>query len=67
MTDDRVTITPLTDGPLEVKGAVRINASDGTEIREADTVYLCRCGTSQKKPYCDGSHKKDGFVSTVEA
>lgn len=67
MTDDRVTITPLTDGPLEVKGAVRINASDGTEIREADTVYLCRCGASQKKPYCDGSHKKDGFVSTVEA
>lgn len=67
MSDERVTITPLTDGPLEVKGAVRVNASDGTEIREADSVYLCRCGASEKKPYCDGSHKKAGFVSDVPA
>jgi len=67
MSDDRVDITPLADGPLEVKGPVRVNASDGTEIKEADSVYLCRCGASQKKPYCDGSHKKIGFVSDVTA
>lgn len=67
MSDDRVSITPLTDGPLEVKGGVRVNASDGAEIREADTVYLCRCGASEKKPFCDGSHKRVGFTSTVEA
>jgi CDGSH-type Zn-finger protein len=65
MSDDRVSITPLKDGPLEVKGAVRVNASDGTEIREADTVYLCRCGGSSKKPFCDGTHKKIGFTSDV--
>lgn len=67
MSEDRVSITPLKDGPLEVKGAVRVNASDGTEIKEADTVYLCRCGASNKKPFCDGTHKKIGFVSDVEA
>ena len=53
-----VSITPLVDGPLEVSGACRVNASDGTEIRSADKVYLCRC---------DGSHKKIGFVSDVKA
>lgn len=64
---ERVSITPLKDGPLEVKGAVRVNASDGTEIKEAESVYLCRCGASEKKPYCDGSHKRIGFVSDVQA
>ncbi len=67
MSDERVSITPLKDGPLEVKGAVRVNASDGAEIKEADTVYLCRCGASNKKPFCDGTHKKIGFTSDVEA
>ena len=62
-----VSITPLVDGPLEVAGHCRVNASDGTEIRTADKVYLCRCGGSGKKPFCDGSHKKIGFVSNVEA
>ncbi len=62
-----VSITPLVDGPLEVSGDCRVNASDGTEIRSADKVYLCRCGASEKKPFCDGSHKKIGFVSNVEA
>lgn len=62
-----VSITPLVDGPLEVAGPCRVNASDGTEIRSADKVYLCRCGASEKKPFCDGSHKKIGFVSNVEA
>lgn len=62
-----VSITPLPNGPLEVKGDVRVNASDGTEIKSADSVYLCRCGASGNKPFCDGSHKKIGFESTVEA
>jgi CDGSH iron-sulfur domain-containing protein 3 len=67
MSDERVTITPLTDGPLEVKGPVRVNGSDGEQIREADSVYLCRCGASEKKPFCDGSHKRIGFTSVVDS
>lgn len=57
-----VTITPLPDGPLEVSGEVAITAPDGTVIREAAKSYLCRCGASEKKPFCDGSHKRVGFT-----
>jgi CDGSH-type Zn-finger protein len=66
MSDERVRITPTVDGPLEVAGPVTITASDGTTIREADKVYLCRCGASARKPFCDGSHKRVEFTSTVE-
>lgn len=66
MSDERVRITPTVDGPLEVVGPVTITASDGTTIRETDKVYLCRCGSSQRKPFCDGSHKRVEFTSTVE-
>ena len=63
MSDDaNVTLTPLSDGPLEVAGEVRIVASDGTVIQETGKAYLCRCGQSAKKPFCDGSHKRVGFT-----
>ena len=63
MSDSPVKITALTDGPLEVSGAVEILASDGTVIKETDKSYLCRCGHSAKKPFCDGAHKKEGFTA----
>jgi CDGSH-type Zn-finger protein len=61
-----VTITPTTDGPLEVKGEVRIEAPDGILIRETSKAYLCRCGHSRSKPFCDGSHKRVGWTETGE-
>ena len=51
-------ITPTTDGPLEVDGEATIVAPDGTVIKETTKTYLCRCGASQSKPFCDGSHKR---------
>lgn len=42
----------LKDGPLKI-------TSDGEE-----PVFLCRCGKSANKPYCDGSHGKAGWTST---
>lgn len=65
--DESVTITPLADGPLQVSGEVRIVAADGTVIQETAKAYLCRCGASAKKPYCDGSHKRVGFTDPGEA
>lgn len=61
-----VRITPLTDGPLEVEGDVQIVAPDGTVIREASKAYLCRCGHSRNKPFCDGSHKREGWTEASE-
>ena len=63
MSDSPVTITALTDGPLEVSGHVRVDAADGTVLKEAERVFLCRCGASENKPFCDGSHKRVGFTA----
>lgn len=59
----KITITSLTDGPYEVVGEVDILAADGTLVKETSKSYLCRCGHSAKKPFCDGAHKKEGFTA----
>ena len=59
---DAVTITPYRDGPLLVRGPIRLVAADGSPIPcDRDPVALCRCGKSQLKPFCDGTHKLIGF------
>lgn len=63
MSEDNVTITPLTDGPNEVAGGVVVKDEAGNVIKEADKVYLCRCGFSANKPFCDGAHKREGWTS----
>lgn len=51
-------ITPYRDGPLLVRGPVRIQNQDGGEIVvEREIVALCRCGKSRMRPLCDGTHK----------
>ena len=59
----KVTITTLTDGPLQVAGEVQILAADGTVIKETSKSFLCRCGHSANKPFCDGAHKREGFTA----
>jgi CDGSH-type Zn-finger protein/uncharacterized Fe-S cluster protein YjdI len=54
-------IKPLPDGPLRVKGNVAIVASSGRERWRGAETWLCRCGASKNKPFCDGSHKAAGF------
>ena len=48
-------------GPLTVKGGCEIVDSQGNSTVHDKTVFLCRCGASSNKPYCDGSHKKISF------
>lgn len=60
--DARATVTPYRNGPYLVRGAFAILDQDGNEIeRRRGTVALCRCGRSQSKPFCDGTHKVIGF------
>ena len=54
-------IKPLPNGPLKVDGDFTVLKPDGSEAEKKSTVYLCRCGHSSNKPYCDGTHKAQGF------
>lgn len=55
---DDVVITPYRDGPLLVRGPVRLSDQDGNEIPTGrGTIALCRCGKSRLRPFCDGTHR----------
>ena len=58
-------ITPTDNGPYMVQGPVGILDADGTsyEISE-QTIFLCRCGGSGTKPFCDGTHETLNFQAT---
>jgi len=49
------------NGPLLVEGGCSLRNSDGKELAGPGTYALCRCGSSGKKPFCDGTHIKIGF------
>jgi len=64
---NEVIIKPQNDGPYHVKGSFKIVTEGGREIAfDGDETWLCRCGQSANKPFCDGSHKKVGFKSNLD-
>jgi CDGSH-type Zn-finger protein len=50
------------DGPYEVTGNFHLVGADGEKLSDSERVFLCRCGHSANKPFCDGSHRKAGFT-----
>ena len=54
-------VTPLANGPLRLDGNLVIRAATGRLAWEGDNTFLCRCGASADKPFCDGSHRAAGF------
>jgi len=56
-----VTITPTENGPLLVSGSLELVSGTGRTINRCGKTALCRCGGSANKPYCDGTHKTNGF------
>jgi hypothetical protein len=52
------------NGPLFVRGQLKIVEVGGHVIREDTRVALCRCGHSENKPFCDGTHRTIGFKTT---
>jgi CDGSH-type Zn-finger protein len=55
-------ITPYRNGPYLVRGPFVLVDQDGNEIEvKRRVVALCRCGRSQTRPFCDGTHKAIGF------
>lgn len=56
-----VDIMPVPNGPLKITGNLEIVSGTGRTCNKVTQTYLCRCGQSKNKPYCDGSHKAAGF------
>lgn len=54
-------ITPLPNGPLKVAGPHEITCGTGRAVKRGGMAFLCRCGASEGKPFCDGTHRKIGF------
>lgn len=60
----------MDDGALQLRGdltQIRVVDGDGQpfNFEERRTVLLCRCGQSQNKPFCDSSHLRTGFRSSI--
>ncbi|GED68151.1 hypothetical protein BRE01_18530 [Brevibacillus reuszeri] len=59
-------IKVLDNGPLLVTGEVTLLDGEGNPMESKNQMYLCRCGLSTNKPFCNGAHKGK-FESTVRA
>ena len=63
-----VKISLIPKGPMKVTGPIDLEWADGTPIpNEKKAVFLCRCGASVNKPFCDGAHSRLGFEAAEEA
>jgi CDGSH-type Zn-finger protein len=62
MTPTRVTsVSVVEGGPLLIRGPLRLLDESGCELEvRRRTIAICRCGRSQRQPFCDGTHKR-GF------
>ncbi|MES1201936.1 MAG: CDGSH iron-sulfur domain-containing protein, partial [Pseudomonadota bacterium] len=61
--DGPLEINPQTDGPLMVRGNFEVMSGTGRMVARVTAARLCRCGHSNTKPFCDGTHAKIGFKS----
>lgn len=64
-----VTIKIRENGPLLVTGPITLcdHLGNKYDLAGKENVALCRCGASQKKPFCDGTHKTSGFQGAETA
>ncbi|BBC73934.1 iron-binding protein [Altererythrobacter sp. B11] len=67
-----VEIVAKPNGPYVVSGdlsqlELRDGAGNAYDVSGKKRVFLCRCGASTTKPFCDGQHTKIGFEAAEEA
>ena len=62
--DPVTTVTAVPDGPLLVRGDLRLDLGGAGSVTETRAA-LCRCGWSVNKPFCDGSHERVGWRSAA--
>ena len=66
MDNKNISIKVLKDGPYVVKNISNFKNSKGEKIEAKEVMVLCRCGHSNNKPFCDGTHSKIGFSGKLE-
>jgi CDGSH-type Zn-finger protein/uncharacterized Fe-S cluster protein YjdI len=59
--DGALAVDPQPNGPLKVSGNLEITSGTGRVVSRVTSAWLCRCGGSANKPYCDGTHARIGF------
>jgi len=67
MSDVKVNVRD--NGPFLVSGPITVDDADGNsfDLGGKETIALCRCGASEKRPFCDGAHNRCGFESAERA
>ncbi len=64
-----ITITPTDNGPYMIDGPARVVDADGNgyDLGGEERIFLCRCGGSGSKPFCDGTHETLAFETAGRA
>ena len=62
-------VTATDNGSFQISGDFVVKDADGNAFptEPGKDVWLCRCGHSANKPFCDGSHKREGFAAVERA
>lgn len=62
-------VTIINNGPIRIEGDFEIHDAEGNVFGLAGRtgISLCRCGMAENKPFCDGSHNRNGFSSECKA
>ncbi len=58
---DTLVITPPVNGSVHIEGKYELRDSEGELIYRGSDTWLCRCGGSENKPFCDRTHRKIDF------
>lgn len=66
-TNKKVQLKVRDNGSILVTGEVELVDADGNLFTTKERFSLCRCGASNNKPFCDGSHRKIGFQDQIRA
>jgi uncharacterized Fe-S cluster protein YjdI len=62
-TDERpASLKIMVDGPIIIKGNFTLQYDGKTKEVNDNMISLCRCGESDQMPFCDGKHRKTGFI-----
>lgn len=62
-----VTIYPVRNGPLVIRGHLTVTSDDGGQFATGPRMTFCRCGRSGNQPFCDNSHRATSFEEEAPA